>query len=373
MALRKLRGLKVGRLLVLILLIAIPAFFFILIDGLQIVTWQQYYNAMSFMNMSEGWSKFFVWFGAPFTFSLPWVAFLYVDRNRIAEAFDNMGRALRKVSIGLSLFYSVNALFVFVFFILPFGSPAIAILAAFGLIPWLIRTKTGRRLPLWITFIPGLILAVIPIFVSIGFYWNYGEVWNNIWGAWVGGATSGSLIETEGWVHVLYGFGYSLAIGAVLSGFVSFMFEAAHEVDRYQRQPKIVFYLVEFLVAGGIFTLYLLVPLGKSHETTFLVISIIAVVLSILEFFLRWRKNLSRSKNEQVPIAAYIILPLFIGVDFIRRADKFTANVGLTVALALACLIYFIIFLLAYSFAGETYSSVWSKKPAEETSVSEEE
>ncbi|MBD3192382.1 MAG: hypothetical protein GF308_17215 [Candidatus Heimdallarchaeota archaeon] len=361
MALKKLKGLKVGRLIVLILLIAIPAFFFILIDAFHFLTWEQYYNVMPWIG--EGWSKFFVWFCAPVFFSMPWVIFLFIDKDRIGETFDNMGRALRKVSVGLNIFYGVNALFIFTFFILPFGSPAIAVLAAFSLVPWLIRSRTGVRVPFWIAIIPGILLAIIPVFLAVGFYWNYGPIWSSIWNSWIGGATTGNLIQTEGWVYILYGFGYSLAIGAVVAGFISFIYEGASQVDRYQEQPAGLVYIVEFLVAAGIFLLYMLIdPNAASRRTIFLIISIVSVSLGAIEFLLRWIKNLRRQKDEKVPISAYIILPLFIAVDFIRTGKvDFFREYSLTIALALACVIYFILFIMAYSFAGETYQSPWSQ------------
>ncbi|TFF84795.1 hypothetical protein EU523_01180 [Candidatus Heimdallarchaeota archaeon] len=375
MALKKLKGIKVGRLIVLVLLIAIPVFFFVLIDGFHFITWDQYYNVMPFLG--EGFCKFLVWFLAPITFSLPWCAFLYLDRNRVAETFDNMGRALGKVSTGLNIFYSVNALFIFVFFILTLGSPAIAVLAAFGLVPWLIRSRGGRRVPFWITAIPGILLAIVPAFISVGFYWNYGPVVDNIWLTWRGTGQPGPLLEQEGWVYVLYGFGYSVAIGAVIAGFISFVMEGASEVDPYTKRPKWLVYIIEFVTAIGLFLLYIMLdPNSPARRTTFLVISIIAVTLSVLEFVLRWRKNLKRSKSEKIPIAAYIIMPLFIAVDLVRTGKvEFFRSYSFTAALAIACIIYFIIFILAYSYAGEEYPSEWraSRREAVEADIDNDE
>jgi hypothetical protein len=364
MALKKLKGIKVGRLIVLILIIAIPAFFFVLIDAFKFITPEDFmfFGQSGIPFLPAGWAKFFVWFCAPVFFSLPWVSFLIIDRNRIAEAIDNMGRALSKVSIGLNIFYSVNALFIFVFFIMPFGSPAICVIAAFGLIPWIVRRKTGARVPIWISFIPGVLLGAIPVILAIGFYWNYGPIWDSIWSAWVGGAASGTLIQQYGWVHVLYGFGYSVAIGAVAAGFVAFMYEGASRVDPYQRRPKGILYIFEFLIAAGVFTIYMILDVGtQTRKILFLVLSIVSVSLAGLEFLLRFFKKIRRSDDDNVPISAYIILPLFIAVDFIRQGKvPFFREYALTIALAVACLIYFIIFIMAYSFAGETYPSRWS-------------
>ncbi len=374
MALKKLQGLKVGRLIVLILLFAIPAFFILLVVGSltevgwfdpPIITWEMfsYIGKTSIPFLPEGFAKFVVWFGVPFFFSMPWVTFLFIDKDRIGETFDNMGRALRKVSIGLNLFYSVNALFIFVFFILPFGSPIITVFAAFGLVPWLVKKKTGAQLPWWISIIPGLILGAIPVILAIGFCAQYGQVWGNIWTIWTGGATTGTLLERFGWIHVLYGFGYSVAVGAVFAGFASFIYEGASQVDRFSKRPKGFLYIVEFLVAIGIFLLYMLLDVESlNRNIIFWIISGVSVGLGVLEFILRFFKKTRRSDRDNVPFGAYIMLPIFIAVDFIRSGNlENIRNHALTVALALACVVYLILFILAYSFAGETYPSRWSK------------
>lgn len=372
MALKSLRGLKVGRLIVLILLIAIPLAFVMMVVGSElgwfgpIISWQMFEfigkPEWGITFLPEGWAKFIVWFGCPVFFSLPWVVFLAIDRNRVGETFDNMGRALRKVSIGLNIFYSVNALFIFIFFILPFGSPLIAVFAAFGLVPWLVRKKTGARIPWWISIIPGLILGAIPVILAIGFIPNYGVVWSGIWSFWTGGATTGSIVAQHGLIHVLYGFGYSVAIGAVVAGFISFIYEGASQVDRFAKRPAGILYIVEFLVAAGIFILYMLLPMNDTRDIVFYVISGLAISIGALEFLLRWFKSTKRSSRDNIPLGAYVMLPLFIGVDLIRTG-KIGAyrNHALTISLALACAIYFILFILAYSFAGETYPSRWSK------------
>ena len=372
MAFKKLQGLKVGRLIVLILLIGIPLAFVFMVLGSElwfehpIISYQMFLyigkESWGIKFLPEGWAKFMVWFGAPVFFSLPWVVFLFIDKDRVGETFDNMGRALRKVSIGLNIFYSVNALFIFIFFILPFGSPLIAVFGAFGLVPWLVRKKSGARLPWWISIIPGILLGAIPVILAIGFMSNYAVVWNGIWSVWTGGAATGTLIQQHGLIHVLYGFGYSVAIGAVIAGFASFIYEGASQVDRHSKRPAGLLYIVEFAVAIGIFVLYMMLPMNDSRDIVFYVISGIGIGLGVLEFVLRWFKKIKRTDRENIPIGAYVMLPLFIGVDLIRTgAIGAYRDHALTIALGLACVIYFVLFILAYSFAGETYKSRWSK------------
>ncbi len=375
MALKKLKGLIWGRLITLVLIIVIPLFFALMVAGSSpalgwfdppIITWEdfRYLNpAQTIPFLPEVWAKVFVYGFIPVFFSMPWVVFLVVDANRVAETFENMGRAMRKVSLGLNIFYSVNALFIFVFFILPFGTPIISVVASFGLIPWIIKRKTGKKLPRWLTFIPSLLLAAIPIVLAIGFCANYGTVWNNIWNFWSGSGATGSILTEYGFVHYIYGFGYSVGIGAVLAGFVNFIYEGASQVDRTTSKPKGILYIVEFLIATAVFVTYILVPMTlPARDIIFYVISGVTIFFGLLEFLLRFFKKVKRTNRDNVPIGAYVMLPIFIAVDLVRTAGTIQVrNAALTAALALACIVYFVLFLLAYSFAGETYPSRWSR------------
>ncbi|MCE7745471.1 MAG: hypothetical protein GPJ52_10110 [Candidatus Heimdallarchaeota archaeon] len=375
MALKKLEGMIWGRFITLVLLIAIPLFYVLMIVGSlpqlgwfnpAIISYEDFTRLgpahWGIPFLSDTWAKVFVYGFLPVFFSLPWVAFLFIDRNRVAETFENMGRALRKVSLGLGLFYSVSALIVFIFFILPFGSPIIGVFASFGIIPWAIKKKTGRNLPWWILLIPSLLLSAIPIILAIGFCTNYGEIWNSLWTFW-SGIGSGTTIQELGFVHYMWGFGYSVAIGAVFAGFASFVYEGASYMDHFTKKPKGLLYIVEFVVAAGVFTLYMIFPISESvGEIMFYIISGLAILVGLTEFIMRFFRKRRRSDRDNVPVGALVMVPLFIAVDLVRLAGTTEIrNAAITAALGLVCIVYLVLFLMAYSFAGETYKSRWSK------------
>ena len=53
---------------------------------------------------------------------------------------------------------------------------------------------------------------------------------------------------------------------------------------------------------------------------------------------------------------------LFIAVDLVRLSGTTEIrNAAITAAQGLVCIVYLVLFLMAYSFAGETYKSRWSK------------
>lgn len=377
MALKKLEGMIWGRLITLVLLIAIPLFYVLMVVGSlpqlgwfnpAIISYEDFTRlgpvhwGIPFLN--DTWAKVFVYGFLPVFFSLPWIAFLFIDRNRVAETFENMGRALRKVSLGLGLFYSVSALIVFIFFILPFGSPIIGVFASFGLIPWAIKKKTGRNLPWWILLIPSLLLSAIPIVLAVGFCTNYGEIWNSLWTFWSGIGSSGTtILQQLGFAHYMWGFGYSVAIGAVFAGFASFVYEGASYMDHFTKKPKGFLYIVEFVVAAVIFTLYMIFPVSaKTGEIMFYIISGLAIFVGLSEFIMRFFRKRRRSDRDNVPMGALVMVPLFIAVDLVRLAGEAEIrNAAITAALGLVCVVYIVLFLMAYSFAGETYKSRWSK------------
>ena len=73
MALKSLRGIKVGRLIVLLLIILIPLGFIFIIDilpfisNVEFLTWQQYYDKMPFLGVT--FCKILVYFFAPLFFN----------------------------------------------------------------------------------------------------------------------------------------------------------------------------------------------------------------------------------------------------------------------------------------------------------------
>ncbi len=382
MALKKLKGMIWGRFIVLVLLFAIPLYYVLLIVGsLPSIAWfdppiitYEFFTRLgpetwNIPFMGDVWAKIFAYGFLPFFFSLPWVAFLLVDTNRVAETFQNMGRAMRKVSLGLGIFYSTCALIVFAFFVLPFGSPIIVVFASFGLIPWIIKKKTGRNLPWWLLMIPSLLLAAIPVVLAVGFCTNYADVWSNLWSFWSGIGPSGTtILEQLGFAHYMWGFGYSVAIGAVFAGFANFVYEGASYMDHFTKKPKGLLYIVEFVVAAVIFALYMIFPISENTgRIMFFVISGVTIFIGIMEFLMRFFRKRRRTDRDNVPFGAYVMVPLFVAVDLVRLAGVDTAegilyrNSAITAALGLVCIAYLVIFLMAYSFAGETYPSRWSK------------
>ncbi len=67
---------------------------------------------------------------------------------------------------------------------------------------------------------------------------------------------------------ILYGFGYSVAVGAVVAGFASFIYEGASQVDRFSDRPKGLLYIMEFVVATGVFLIYMLIDVEKTYRNT---------------------------------------------------------------------------------------------------------
>ncbi|MHA1245016.1 MAG: hypothetical protein ACTSP7_10640, partial [Candidatus Heimdallarchaeota archaeon] len=190
----------------------------------------------------------------------------------------------------------------------------------------------------------------------------------NLWTFWSGIGDAGvTVLQQLGFVHYMWGFGYAVAIGAVFAGFASFVYEGASYMDRFTKKPKGFLYIVEFLVAAVVFALYMIFPVNQPiGRIMFYILSGIAVFVGITEFILRFFRKRRRSDEDNVPIGAYVMVPLFIAVDLVRLAGTGAEgiairNAAITAALALVCIVYLVLFLMAYSYAGEAYPSRWTK------------
>ena len=97
---------------------------------------------------------------------------------------------------------------------------------------------------------------------------------------------------------------------------------------------------------GGILALFGTVDKWDSTGLTMFIINIIAVSLSGIETFIRWRKKLSKDSGG----GGRIMVLLFIAVNFVV---KFFARpeITITIIVALSACVFFVLFILAYRYA----------------------
>ncbi|MHA1204569.1 MAG: hypothetical protein K9W45_09885 [Candidatus Heimdallarchaeum aukensis] len=331
-----LRGLMVNRLIVLIQIIAFPVYFYL---------WA-FFGPMKDMTLA----KFFFWrtsdvspfspqaemvilkIIAPLIFALPFTLGSIVRATRIADSYTLMWRALGKVRIDTKLFYLVNAIFSLFFFILPFGSPILAIFGSFFAVK-LIMYAFGwkKNIPAIFIVIPGLFLSAIPIMVTIAFYSEYSAVIVPIWQFWAK------------YSPIFYGIVLTLACAMAIGNFFILMQEGAAQVSRTEVNERVGILVKAFLFATFMLLYWLVSKWDASHLSMF-IINIIAVVLSTLETLIRWRKGLRREDNTN---GGALMVPIFIAANFFARYW----NGAITIVVSISALLFFVLFILAYYYA----------------------
>jgi len=329
-------GLLINRLIVLLQIFVFPTYFYLW-------AWLGPYP--------ENLNKFFWWanespFGTtgdmiilkvvgPLIFALPFTLALIVRANRIANSYDLMWRALGKVRIDTKIFYMVNAVFCLFFFILPFGSPIIAVFGAFFAVKLILYAfGVKKNIPAILIVIPGLIFAAIPLIITIAFYSEYQLVIQPIWEKWVE------------FSPIFYGVVLCLACAMSIGNFFMFLREGAAQVSYTKTVNERVGIFLKTVLFAGFLLLYLFVDNMDSSGTAMFVINIVAVSLGTLEAIIRWRKQFSKDDGG----GGRLMVVVFVAVNFIARylAKPETA---ITIVVALSASIFLLLFFLAYRYA----------------------
>ncbi len=329
------RGMMVNRLIVLLQIFIFPTFFYLwaFLGPMKDMSLDSFIFWSDSNYFSSGSGDFIILkIIAPFIFALPFTLASIVKRDRIANSYELMWRAIGKVRIDTKLFYMVNAIFCLFFFILPFGSPIIAVFGAFFAVKLLLYAfGVKKNVPAILIVIPGLLLAAIPLMVAIAFYVDYSIVIGPIWEFWV--VYSG----------YFYGIVLCLACAMAITNFFLFLREGASQVSYTKPAESRIGLVIKSLLFGGFLLILIFAAEWNSAHLSMFIINGIAVGLSLIEVLIRWRKKMSKDSGG----GGMLMVPIFIAVNFV--AGYWGGMITLVVALS-AC-IFFILFLLAYRYA----------------------
>ena len=330
-------SIMLNRLLVLVQIVLIPIYFIYFTVNWQIeiaLFFDVLLSKATWLRgiLGPGFVNFLISYGIPIIFSLPWVIISALRATRIADAYSLIGRALGKVRIDQKLFYGLNAAFVLIFIILPFGSPLITIIAIFIAVRMFMRKiLIGKLLKLaWI--IPGIILAFIPTLVAIAFYINYLHLWNFIYSTWN---------ESIG---IIFGIGLSLAIAISIGNFFQFLLEGRSKYENVDTPEAMILLFKGFLV--GIF---LLILFGEGIELLNY-INYAAVAFAFVELGLRKLHDMPSKGASKFGIVMVIVFSL---VNILTTYLKSISNFAQTLVILISGLIFFGLFYLSYKYADD--------------------
>ncbi len=330
------RGMMINRLIVLLQIFIFPTFFYLwaFLGPMKALSLDSFIFWSDSNYFSDPGSGDFIILKiiAPLIFALPFTLASIVRRDRIANSYELMWRALGKVRIDTKLFYMVNAIFCLFFFILPFGSPIIAVFGAFFAVKLLLYAfGVKKNVPAMLIVIPGLLLAAIPLMVAIAFYVDYSVVIGPIWEFW---------LKYSGY---FYGVVLCLACAMAITNFFLFFREGASQVSYRKPAESRIGLVIKFLLFGGFLLILIFVAEWDSSNLSMFIINGIAVGLSLIEVLIRWRKKMSRDSGG----GGMLMVPIFIAVNFV--ASYWNGMITLVVALS-AC-IFFALFVVAYRYA----------------------
>ena len=331
----RLSGLRIERLLVLIQIILTPIYFLYFAwkweenirSNIDLV-----YHYLTFKQLyAPEWLMWVtIWIGIPLFFSAPWLIFLLTRPTRVANAYMLVGRALGRVRIDQKLFYALNAGVIYVFFILPVISPLISVLGALVL-PVLVLRKLPlpRILKMISILLMWLLLALIPVALTLAFFLEYINLLGFVWDTW--------LVQ----VDLLYGIGLCLADAVAIGNFWLMIKEAAAEVNPRERVP----YEIVLLLKIVIFVILLIILFNSPNYSSPIInfVTIIATVAAAIEFTIRFGKGLGRKGESKM---GYAMIPIFTAVNFLNRFPGLRS-----VVIILSAALFFSLFAISYYYA----------------------
>ncbi|MFX0113254.1 MAG: hypothetical protein ACFFB3_01775 [Candidatus Hodarchaeota archaeon] len=321
----------ISRLIVFLQAIAIPLylflFFFLFID-------------VELGWIDKLWSDMLVHVLTPVVLSLPFVGWTYIRREQIAEAYERMFSRVWRLPVAIKAFYGFNFLLT-VAFILPLVAPIVALFGGYFLGLLLLgrgsEDEGGPRFRERALKRPVKIISFLYLpFPALVIFWVYSkalpevlELINKVW------------LDN---LNFLFSSSLCLADAVTLGNALLLMYEGAREVDHLIEIPEkriFLFTILAFLILEAIFIAF--------PEIIFY-IHIIAVLLGIGTLLLRYTKGLTGEDGGQ-SIGGWLSIIAFQLINYVSEIF----DVGRTMAIALASILFLVLFALSYREAGRRF------------------
>lgn len=325
---RKYKGLYVSRIIVLISIFAIPVVIFLIF----------FFGNFSLWYSNNVYAEFLVLkLLIPFIFSVSWLYFIVVLKERVANTIDAMDRVTSIIPLRLKIFYGMIALVILFIFVFPLITPVVAVLS-FMSMAWHVSTKEhdfgeeGTPLITKILMILGVILA---IFCTVSIIPQY--------------FTLSIFLSTGIWLPLtdhIYIFSYTLCTSLAI-GSLFFMYEnkgvseyegiftsesAKKEVSYVKYVELVLFVFFLFLAYAGIEMIELFYWAGF----------IIVIFVSIVNFF----TSKEESGKYRGHVLGYILAAIFMGSNVLSFFE--IAQIIELISLIAAAIIFIFAFFLTF-------------------------
>ncbi|MHA1269244.1 MAG: hypothetical protein ACTSPY_05600 [Candidatus Helarchaeota archaeon] len=314
-------NIKFFRLLVVLLFIIIPVYFF---------------SIFLFVDVQSSGALFLSWFLAyldrnfvfyflmPLVLSVPWFIFLIVFRNNFAESFQIMHDTKSVITPRWTLFFGLNSILIVALFIMPVIANILSFFGFFVL-SWRIfissdwAEKKGSGANTCWFFIVVILLEIFPFLVAWEGYWNYSILQNVLWTTWIQ-----YLPEFYSFLIVIFN---AFTIGSLTRLIASKTSEFESDIDQTTETnlPKRLIYLVQtlFLVIFLVFWI-LELSFGGTFHWINLIINMICLLLAFILIILSLVRG--RSAGIKLSIISYLIVFIFAIVYEVRVLMLASAN-----------------------------------------------
>jgi hypothetical protein len=163
-------------------------------------------------------------FVAPLFFSIPWVLFIYFNRDRLADAIQHMSETTTIIPVRWRVFYGFNTLIILLFFALPFFSPVLAVLGGAVLVGRIYYGREsvrggGRRKKTLFIVVLSAIFVGIPLILLARIITPYVDALGSIWSSW------------EFNVPIIYVFSLCLGDALAVGSLIWFIYAGAAEFE----------------------------------------------------------------------------------------------------------------------------------------------
>ncbi len=296
---------------------------------------------------------------APLFFSIPWMLFIYFNRDRLAESVQHMNQTATIIPMRWKVFYGFNTVVILLFFVLPILSPILAVAGGVVLAGRVyfavgsIREKR-RRVKGLILFFLLLFFAGLPTLILIYFFSSYGTLSGVIVKAWSD--------------HIDFIYSFSLCIGDALAvgSLIWFVYAGAAEFEFQtfgmyltKTPAKLirVFEFALFFVFAYVGLSYVWIPgvtqvaLGGSEAAYRLsVINDVSLAIVAVIFLLSTVRGLRR-RGEKNSAWGLIFLIAFLSIELFSRYIDYLPTVAVFSATAL----FLVMFFVSYRSVGPTW------------------
>jgi hypothetical protein len=309
------------RIIVTLLAMAIPLYFFILVFFLPF--------QMALFG-DPFWDTLFNYLITPLVFAAPWLGFILFERYRLANTVYLMETSTTSVPLRWRVFYGTNASFVLMFFILPVITAPLAIVG--GLIVaarvfYIIGIgKFGEgKMATLLAIIVAIGLCIFPSLVMIQFIPNYVTVWESILSMW-----------TSFWITVVYGIAQCLVNALSFGAPIYFIYFGAVQYEKglygeiYTKTPTNWIRFLEVLIFAIFLVLYLppistpfgVIPFLNQSELFTSYINWISLAIVAIMVLVKWRLKVTNDTtmggaSNIFVVGLFLVVELFFKTQVI--------------------------------------------------------